>query len=153
MIQFLQNHGNFLFKKEGEIKKIFLVITASISLLVSAVADGAEWRYITTNDIDTKFYIDVDSIKRSSHNSVKAWFKQEEKQSSKDNFSHSLLYQEFDCTEKRIRFLSIRIFYTDRKLPLSIDKTDDWVYVRPDSAYEAELHFLCSKENKSHKGK
>ena len=76
-------------------KKTFLILIAFIFLLVSAVAEGAEWHYIgETVKSAAKFYIDVDSIKRSSRNLVRVWIKQKERQPEKDNVTYALHYKE-----------------------------------------------------------
>ena len=128
-------------------KKTFLILIAFIFLLVSAVAEGAEWHYIgETVKSGAKFYIDVDSIKRSSKNLVRVWIKQKERQPEKDNVTYALHYKEFDCKEKRARFLASTLYYKDGSTFSSNYKIGDWKFISLDSVFESELNVVCNKK-------
>jgi hypothetical protein len=125
--------------------KIFISIIIFGLFFETVVAEGADWKNIDISDNEIIFYIDVDSIKHTSNNLVRGWIKQEYRQPNK-NISYALHYKEFDCKEKKVRFLSTILHYKDGSSPFSTDKKGNWIFIPPDSALEVELNLLCNKK-------
>ncbi|NJD35363.1 MAG: hypothetical protein FIA96_11120 [Betaproteobacteria bacterium] len=113
--------------------------------LVAAPA-WAEWVKMDETDTGT-YYIDPSTIRKNGQ-FRKVWQVQDLKQRARGGEMSQRVLWEFDCREKRFRFLSYSTHFEPKatgKTLVSEGDTDDWDSVPPDSAAEAILKFVCAK--------
>ena len=99
-----------------------LILTILGLFFISAVVEGADWYKITITSDGVDYYIDKGSIDRDNSN-VKAWFKEGE---------NKMYYKEFVCGKKKYR---------------SLQTTDLFFYVPPESLTEAGYDYVCKKKD------
>ena len=128
-------------------KKILIMI-AFVLFFVTTVAEGADWVLITLSNVGDKIYIDEESIKHNSKNTIKVWEKHVPKGSTFEKPFNSkqvtqlLVYGEYDCDQGRKRRLQLHFYFedgTDQKYP----GPNEWSYVVPDTVAEVIIKYLC----------
>jgi len=128
-------------------KKIFSLsfITLSIFLLLSTIARGAEWILVGRNENGSSF-VDKESISFISSNVVRARDKliraRPEAFQSKIVL-YTLVYNEWDCREKRTKMLQASYYYMDGTNDMYSLSDTKWKYVRPGTIEEFVFKYLC----------
>ena len=124
-------------------KAILLTI---LLLSFSSIVEGSDWLFIIGDDY-SKFFIDVESVKRLENNRVTAWAKmvhaEPELYDDIGFVSYVVVYEEHDCKKEKTRFHE-RIGYNvaGQVLVSETDKTA-WNHPPPDSPIIHKHHFLC----------
>jgi hypothetical protein len=116
-------------------------------LIALAAAPGwADWVKVDETDTGT-YYIDPTTVRKNGQ-FRKVWQVQDLKQRAKSGEMSQRVLWEFDCNEKRFRFLSFSTHFEPKatgKTLVSEGDTDNWDAVPPDTAAETVLKFICAK--------
>lgn len=103
--------------------------------------EGADWVKACNTD-ETVFYVDINSKDELSNNHYKVWIKMVFKDPTNVDYStHSKI--EFDCTNKRMRFLEIRDYYRDGSNDTTGTIEGDWTIVNPETTRESLYKYVC----------
>jgi hypothetical protein len=128
-------------------KKILIMI-AFVLFFVTTIAEGVDWVLITLSGGGDKIYIDEESIKHNSKNTIKVWEKHVptgstfEKPFNSKKVTQLLIYREYDCDQERKRQLQLNFYFEDGSKQ-EFQSPDEWSYVIPDSVAEAIIKHLC----------
>ena len=131
--------------------KGILIFLLTIGLfLLSASAEGADWKLIATSKEGDTLYIDTGSIRHISKTVVRAWTKQVLKKpelSGSKEIVESLGYEEYDCAEMKKHNLQITFRYSDGTSDsiTNPNPAKDWSYITPDTVNSAIHDYLCKK--------
>jgi hypothetical protein len=126
-------------------KKLLFVLLLSISSLVHA-----EWTLIETSDTAT-FFIDKSSIQQVNQYK-RIWSKTEYFPNSKmvieNKISSTRMYSEYDCREKKSRFLSFQAYKQSNLVDLffSDNKTEEWNFIAPNTYSMLILETVCKSK-------
>lgn len=112
---------------------------------------NAEYTDIVPSTEDgIKFAIDFKTLQRKG-SLVRFWIKDELSMPQKlvnENFSSVVGYQEYDCSEKKFRYLS-RIFYEKNnaqgRIIFTNNVASDWFFIPPNSVGIAIFNIVCKK--------
>ncbi len=123
-------------------RAILLIAIAIIFLFtLTAQVEGADWKEVYEND-KAIFFLNVSKITKLPNNHYKAW----EKLTFKDPTSKlrkSILYKEYDCDNKRRRYLQVSLFDKNGGAKTN-SEIRPWQYVVPDSPDELMLTLVCN---------
>ena len=131
-------------------RNIFLV--TGLLILGCAEAWGADWKYYGTNEGGSYFY-DIESMKRLSPNIVRVFVQSvytkngvshwvEEGGKEFENLDFSLIWLEFNCTERAIRHLQI-VFYSKNGKVFYPINNEEWHFFIPDSMSGTLYDAVC----------
>jgi len=131
-----------------------------IGLVIFGYAEGwgADWKYISENNLGMDFY-DVGSISYPSDNIVRVWVKTiwkpqgisgmvKDLGKSYENVEFSKGLREYDCREKKGRTLSMIDISKDGSVIANYTVPDPllrWSFVSPDSVDETSFKVVCSQ--------
>ena len=120
-------------------KKILFVLLLSISSVVHA-----QWTLVEFHDT-AHFYIETTTIQTINKNK-RAWLKMEFSKSELQKSARSLV--EFDCLEKKLRFLNFESFKQSNLIDSKsyVNQVQDWEYVAPNSVFSSLLNFVCKSK-------
>ena len=127
------------------IKRILLV-AACFLLLGSIVSGASDWLHYIDNEKGEKCYIDLDSIKRSSSDTLKVRSKVEPKSSS--NVSSMISHLEMDCSGYRLRVLKEITHYKSGKTGTAPGKKA-FRKVSPSDFEESLMELVCSLQKRT----
>ena len=124
-------------------KKLLFLTLLCISSLVKA-----EWTLISKNDSGDLFFLDFNTIQRNGK-LVRVWEKTE--YSNNEGGSKSArIYREYDCEEKKVRFLSLQAFtganLTGENLSPANSKPSDWIFIPPNTPFAFNMSVACKKK-------
>jgi surface antigen len=119
-------------------------LTALMAATLSAPALAAEWVDIGTNVNNTKYKIDIKSIRTMSNGYKRAWIQAIYELPTKFGDTSSKTYYEYDCNLGRFRGLSSVNFSGD-KVSTTESNVDNWTYSAPESMAEFQLKLVCRK--------
>jgi len=125
-------------------------------ILLAPLQVLAKWDRAGEND-ESILYMDFDNIKFVEEGRFRrAWFLIDDKRPA--NKMSSRLYIEFDCVDRRSRFLDITVFsgaMATGNVTERIDTPADWKYVVPGSLISPAEDLLCSmvKDSDGKQGK
>lgn len=128
-------------------KKTFIMIVFGLFFAVS-ITEGADWVLISLSNTDDKIYIDKESIKHNSKNTIIVWEKHVPKGSTFEKPFNSkkvtrlLVYREYDCDHKMKRKLQSNFYFEDGSKQ-EYQSPDEWSYVIPETVAEAIIQYLC----------
>lgn len=122
----------------------FTVFAALVAIALPAPALAAEWVLVEANISGDRFYIDLQSIRTMPNGYKRMWIRNDFAKPDKDGETSLKYYREYDCIEKRNRFLSIRAFSGEQVTSTS-SAVSEWEYVSPDSVQEGLFMFVCRK--------
>ena len=128
----------------------FIIILLSIGFfLLSASAEGANWKLITTDEEDnTSIHIDTESIRHISKTVVRAWVKilfEKPKPFDSKEKVESLGYEEHDCSETKKSILQVTNRYSDGTSATATNPAKEWRYIIPETIESAIHNYLCKK--------
>ena len=117
-------------------KKLLFVLLLSISSVVQA-----QWTLVEFHDT-AHFYIESTTIQTINKNK-RAWLKMEFSKSELQKSARSLI--EFDCLEKKLRFLNFESFNKSNLIESKsyTNQPQEWEYVAPGSAFSSILNYVC----------
>jgi len=124
-------------------KKLLILI---FSILISFNSYG-DWKFVTSSDNGSKFFIDTDTIKVHNENVFFWRLGDDIKPDFSGNLSYAM-YLEGDCRIFRERTLSF-VFYAgsmgkgDGEQSSPIGKNGDWRYPAPNNTNLITLKFVC----------
>lgn len=128
-------------------KKILIMI-AFVMFFVTTIAEGADWVLITLSNGGDEIYIDEESIKHNSKNTIKVWEKHVpegstfEKPFNSKKVTQLLICREYDCDQGRKRKLQSNFYFEDGSKQ-EFQSPDEWSYVIPDSVADEIIKYLC----------
>jgi len=145
-------------KEEGDQMKSLLVklgVIFIIGLALFGYADvrGEDWKLFKKTE-DAKFYYDKKDITHLSQKMVKVWIRQVYTKKGKvdmlnlvgpryENLSHSINSLEFDCGDKKVRFLSMT-YYSKNGDVLDLENPPDkWEPIPANSMFDALFKKVC----------
>jgi hypothetical protein len=112
------------------------------------IAEAADWVLITSSNDGDKIYIDEESIKHISKNTMQVWEKHVpegstfEKPFNSKKVTQLLVYREYDCDQKRKRKLQSNFYFEDGTKQ-EYQGPDEWSYVIPETVAEEIIQYLC----------
>jgi hypothetical protein len=132
---------------------VFFVI--GFTIFGYAEVRGADWKYLYADE-NYSFFYDWQSINKTSTGSILVWEKMVPTQKTKEekvkksepkfqNWDYTLLLEEIDCTERKIKLLKW-IDYDENGKPISISdmsKIINWEVITPESLGEALFEMVC----------
>jgi hypothetical protein len=142
-----------------------LIVLISISIVISSVAEGADWKYYGRAEWGD-YYYDRQSIKKISQGILEVWTKEVvTSKKQKDlmiksrqrydlsprgfrDYAVELSLKEFNCSTKEMRFLAIVDYNAVNKIIDSVDFTGKWRQVIPDSIGEDLYKIVCKSKKK-----
>ena len=122
------------------IKRI-LLISACFLFMGSIVSGASDWLHFIDNEKGEKCYIDLDSIKRLSADTMKVRSKIEPKSSS--NVSSMISHLEMDCSGYRLRVLKEITHYKSGKTGTAAGN-NTFRKVSPADFEESMMELVCS---------
>jgi len=131
-------------------RNLFLV--TGLLILGCAEVWGVDWKYYGTNEGGSYFY-DIESMKRLSANIVRVLVQSvytekgvshwvEEGGKEFENLDFSLIWFEFNCTERSVRPLQIVFYSKHGKVFYPIDN-EEWHFIVPDSMSGTLYDAVC----------
>jgi len=130
--------------------RIILIISLAIGLFfLSTTAEGANWKFITKNDLGDMLYIDTESIRHISKTVVRAWNKiilKNPKPLDSKEIVEMLGYDEHDCVERKLCYLQMEHKYSDGTTESTLFPVKEWRYVRPDTIESVMHNYLCKSK-------
>lgn len=109
--------------------------------LLSTLTEGANWLYFIENERGDKFYIEMDSIRHTPHNTVRLLKKVEPGNSSE--ISSLVSDIELDCKGSRIKFLNETTYFKNGKTGTN-RKNGKFQKVTAEDIEESLLELVCS---------
>ena len=115
---------------------------------VAAITEGADWVLITSSDGGDKIYVDEESIRRNSSNTIKVWEKHVpegstfEKPFNSKKVTRLLIYREYDCDQGRKRRLQIHFYFEDGTNQ-NYPGLHEWSYIVPGTVAEEIIQYVC----------
>lgn len=133
-----------------------LLLTVVFSV-VSTIAEGAEWKLISkSEDENISVFVDNESIKHISKNSVTVWVKMLFKEpvqikTKQSKYAiYSLGHEEHDCSVRKIKLLQLTFYYTDstndNAYPLEVHEVIPGTIQATTHDYLCKKHELFNKE-------
>lgn len=119
-----------------------------ISFFVAAITEGADWVLITSSDGGDKIYVDEESIRHNSSNTIKVWEKHVpegstfEKPINSKKVTRLLIYREYDCDRGRKRRLQLHFYFEDGTNQNYLG-LHEWSYIVPDTVAEKIIQYVC----------
>jgi hypothetical protein len=126
-------------------KKLLFVLLLSISSVVHA-----QWTLIQTSDT-AAFFVDNSTIQQV-HQYKRVWSKTEyfpnSKMAIENKINSTRMYYEFDCREKKSRFLYFYAYNQSNLVDLSYNdnKTDEWNFIAPNTVHSVMLEVVCKSK-------
>lgn len=105
----------------------------------------AEWVLVATTDV-TATYIDPATISRNG-TTRRVWQIADLAQSEADGTKSRRTYYEYDCKERRFRFLSVSTHsgnMASGRILWSDSTPREWNYSAPDTRFEGILNIVCA---------
>ena len=128
------------------INKILMFCTiALMSISLASSGHCTDWLYFIESGKGEKYYIDLDSMKRSPENIVSITRKIEYIDSSNHTYLISTI--EMDCEKVMMRILSENA-YGQEGLAVSSKSPGDWQAVNPEGIDESLYELACSLQKK-----
>jgi hypothetical protein len=139
------------------IRSVLLMVVMVLPLFAADV--GAEDWPIVTQDRDRKISLHADrgSIEIVSENILRAWVRYQYQQHFQGRreydcmkctpekfLSHTIAHKEFDCAERKTRFLRITEYYTDQTVRTE-EIEGPWRKVRPEDAEASLIRYVCAQ--------
>ena len=122
------------------IKKTLLISILAL-FLFSTLTEGVNWLYFMENERGDKFYIEMDSIRHTSHNTVRILKKVEPGNSPEISSLVSDL--ELDCKGSRIKSLKEITYFKNGKTKI-IRGNKKFQKVTAEDIEESLLELVCS---------
>ncbi|MEB3793850.1 MULTISPECIES: surface-adhesin E family protein [unclassified Acinetobacter] len=101
-------------------KRIFFVLP--FALIATKELYAASWLPVFSSDTD-RYYINIESVKKTSYGMVNAWFKKEiVKDTVKDGQTigdYTLLMYQVDCEQRKYGVLSAQAYKNNKHMPNS----------------------------------
>jgi hypothetical protein len=142
-------------------RALSLAILLIVSLILAGYreAGAVDYRLFAEND-EGLFYYDIETITRSSKDTVQVWVREVFSGQGKRVMSrilgeghadldHSILQEELNCRDKTFRYLS-RAIYTKHGAMLSSSKSQIGKFeaIQPNSVDEVLYNTVCGQERK-----
>lgn len=130
--------------REGKDEKILFLFLIGINPIVYA-----QWALIETTDSSAHF-VDKSTIQQIQQYK-RVWIKTEyfpnSKMAIENKVNSTRMYVEYDCREKKSRFLSFSAYRQPNLVELSYNdnKTEDWNFIAPNTVNSAILEIVCKK--------
>ena len=127
-------------------KYLLLLSTLTLSLTFSS-ASFAEWTLVGENVVGSRFYVDLDRI-RKNDGYVYAWSLSDHLKPNEDGFMSSKSYREVDCKafrEKTLSYISYKQPMGEGEGRTSSPDNPKWRYPPPDSVIEILTNLICSQ--------
>ena len=134
--------------------RVVLAVIGCTGFFVYMEGWGVDWKFIGQDVKGSVLEIDVASISRQPNNMVRVLVKHtRSKESVTDwvrkfgeqykDFSHSVDLEEYNCTEKKRRILSLTQYSLDGEVIFSDNSPGEWSLIIPDSTADAILEEVC----------
>ena len=142
-----------------------LIVLISVSIVISAVSEGADWKYYGRTEWSDSYY-DRHSIKKISQDILEVWTKEVvTSKKQKDlmikslqrydssprgfrDYAVELSFKEINCATEEMRYLAIVDYNAVNKMIDSVDFTGKWRQVSPDSIGEDLYNIVCKSKKK-----
>ena len=124
-------------------KKILVILIVVFGCV--AASEAANWKEFTNNKNYQGLY-DVKSITNPSKNIYRVWEKRvwKEEFSKKLGADYSLILNEFDCGEKKVRILTGSNYKKGEVVSTTAtDDKADWAFFPPGSFYDILFNKVC----------
>jgi hypothetical protein len=154
--RFIEPHSKNLKKEGNQMKSLSRklgVILIGLTIFGYGEVWGADWKLY---DLDGQIlrYYDTESITRPSKNIARVWVRLEYtdkgvielvKKFGKhyENFKVIIALNEMNCSDKKIRNLSITHYSNEGKVILKASRKSEWEYIVPQSVAENLYKFVC----------
>jgi hypothetical protein len=125
-----------------EMRKQIIIVFLGL-LLISTVAEGTNWVFISESEKGSTWYVDKESIKEISKNIVREWVKRIPKPPNPENLSYALTYSERNCKENKTNILQISDYYNDGTKKFYTYGKKNWYFVPLKSVDETIHKFVC----------
>ena len=120
------------------------VLAALMAIALPAPALAADW-VPAANSIDgNMFYIDRQSIRTMPNGYKRVWEQVDYAKTDKFGDTGAKRYREYDCIERRVRFLSIN-YFKGNEVTSTDGRGSDWNYISPESINESLFQFVCRR--------
>jgi hypothetical protein len=126
-------------------------ILITLSLLFPSFVLAEYTPISPATDDGITFSIDFKTLQRKN-NLVRFWIKDELSTPQKlvnENFSSVIGYQEYDCSEKRFRYLS-RMFYEKNnaqgRMIFNNTMASEWFFIPPNTVGSSILNIVCKNK-------
>ena len=145
-------------RKKGEDMRIkcgvILAVIGYMIIFCYAESWGADWKFIGQDVVGSVLEIDVASISRQPNNIVRVLVKHtRSKESVTDwvkkfgeqykDFSHSIDLEEYHCTEKKRRILSLTQYSLGGGIIFSDNSPGEWSFIIPNSMADVVFKEVC----------
>jgi hypothetical protein len=118
-----------------------LVVIAAL-ILVSSLAEGANWARVAESENGNVNFIDVDSMQREG---ASVRYLRKMILLNDIEVKEAVAYEEVDCSEKKFRILR-GTNYLHNGNPVSSTTIKEWTYITPDSVIEVFYEFVCKSD-------
>jgi len=136
--------------------RFILVAIGYMILLWSVDGWGADWKFLGRDTKGSLLEIDVASISHQPNNIVRVLVKHtRSKESVTDwvkkfgeqykDFSYSVDLEEYGCTERKRRILSLTQYSSDGEIIFSDNSPGEWILIIPDSMADAVFEEVCKQ--------
>jgi hypothetical protein len=133
---------------------IILAVIGYIVFFFCMEGWGADWKLLGRDVAGNVLEIDVTNISREPNNIVRVWVKLTRSQESVTGWvnkfgeqykdlSYSIDLEEYHCTEKKRRILSLTQYSLGGGIIFSDNSPGEWSFVIPDSAADAVFEEVC----------
>jgi len=133
--------------------KLGVILIIGLALFGYADVWGEDWKLFKKTE-DAKFYYDKKDITHLSQKMVKVWIKQVYTKKGKvdmlnlvgaryENLSYSINSLEFDCGDKKVRFLSMTYYYKKEDILDIENPPDQWESIPANSMFDALFKKVC----------
>lgn len=117
----------------------FLAVLIASSISTQAIAITDDWALVPAGS-SSRTYVERSSIREAPNGFKRAWFKTAYDDDSQ--YIEQKSYFEYDCTERRSRYLSI-VTYLKNGENFTTDKLGNWRYITPDTTGELVFEYVC----------
>jgi len=135
---------------------VILAVIGGILFFFSIEGWAADWKFIVKDVQGNVLEIDAASISRQPDNIVRLWVKITNskeritdwiKKSGEEykDFSTQMSLEEYHCTEKKRRVLSMTFYSSDGGIILSSNSIREWRFIIPDSIGDAVFEEVCKQ--------
>jgi hypothetical protein len=125
-------------------KKIALMV-AALAATVSTTAHATDWVNVGESVTDSTFFMDADSVRITGTYRFTVWVATAYGQASPGGAIGNKALTEFDCALQRKRVLSVSYLGTGGRIITSVDSTQAWEYLVPDSVLGDTLQAICAE--------
>jgi hypothetical protein len=127
-----------------KISKVAMAVWGIAGLMLSTPSGAVKLVYMGTNDNNSDFYIDTDSI-RINNRMVTVWRTQDAKKDKTEKFRKRLTRYTYDCSNEKFMVLTVVDYFPNGKVEHETNSSDaDFFDIVPGSMGDDDYKFACS---------